>query len=134
MNARAATLVSVLLAFPTGRDLGAQEKAEVAKTEQPVRSTRFFDRPVDYWGRGLGYDDAARSESGHETSPEEKPGKKATVSEWGQVVKLPDGTLSYHELPGPLVQVLEHPTPENIRAYFQWRMERAGKVLRAAEL
>ncbi|HVR87201.1 MAG TPA: thioredoxin family protein, partial [Planctomycetota bacterium] len=69
-----------------------------------------------------------------EKGKDDKPTKKMAGSEWGQVVKLPDGTLSYHELPELLVQVLENPTPENIRAYFDWRMEKAGKVLRAAQL
>jgi len=130
----AAAIVSVMLAFSAGSDLGAQEKAEEAKKGKPAAPARFFDRPIDYWGRGLGWGEEPGTDSRRDNRPDEKQTKKAPGSDWGQVVKLPDGTLSYHELPGPLVQVLENPTPDSIRAYFEWRMERAGKVLRAAQL
>jgi hypothetical protein len=117
-----------------GSELVAQEGDAQAKKEKPVLVRRFFDRPIDYWGRGLDFEDESK---GAEKDPKRTPGgsaQKAQPTEWGQVVKLPDGTLSYHDLPRPLVDVLENPSPENIRAYFAFRMSKTQKILRAAEL
>jgi len=134
MKSQVAILVwSVVAVLPSG-SLLAQEKADASKKEKPPFSTRFFDRPIDFWDRGLGWAEESSLEARAEKVKDEKPPKKPAPSEWGQVVKLPDGTMSYHELPAPLVGVLENPTPENIRAYYDWRMEKAGKVLRAAQL
>jgi thiol-disulfide isomerase/thioredoxin len=113
-----------------GSQLLAQDGDAPVKKPAPVR--RFFDRPIDYWGRGLGYQE--ESKGAGEKPPELRPAPARAPSEWGQVVTLPDGTLSYHELPRPLVDVLENPSPENIRAYFAFRLSKTQKILRAAEL
>jgi len=124
----------VAAAASFGSELIAQDGDAQAKKEKPVTQRRFFDRPIDYWGRGLGFEEDSKGTDKDPKHPEVGPGQKAQASEWGQVVKLPDGTLSYHELPQPLVDVLENPTPENIRAYFAFRMSKTQKILRAAEL
>ena len=59
--------------------------------------------------------------------------RKGGGSEWAQVVRQQDGSYAYHDLPRPLVDVLEDPSPEKIRAYFEWKLRRAEKILRAAE-
>lgn len=129
------TPTSIAIAFLSvlffATDLLAQEKEDAPKPENPAVLRRFFDKPIDYWGRGLGFEEEI-SQSGK--GREGKPAPISKPSEWGQVVKQPDGTLSYQELPRPLTQVLDHPTPENIRAYFEWRLARTTKILRAAEL
>ena len=86
---------------------------------------RFFARPLDYWQHGLRYPEPA---------PASVPNAPGTPGEWGQVVKLSDGSFSYQELPPALVRVLEQPTPEHIKAYFEWKLGRTRKILRAAEL
>jgi hypothetical protein len=127
-------LVSAALALAGQMELSAQERLDGPRKDKSSVTTRFFERPIDFWDRGLTLGDEPSADPRQEKGKDEKPAKKSAGSEWGQVVKLPDGTVTYHELPGPLVQVLENPTPENIRAYFDWRMEKAGKVLRAAQL
>lgn len=117
-----------------GIEIVAQEGDAHAKKEKPALVRRFFDRPIDYWGRGLDYEDESKANDKDPKRTPAGPAQKASPSEWGQVVKLPDGTLSYHELPRPLVDVLENPSPENIRAYFAFRMTKTQKILRAAEL
>jgi hypothetical protein len=110
-----------------------QDQAEPPRREWPEPTPRFFERPIDYWQRGIVYERPGGDERNERTPGPRTPGS-APTSDWGQMVKGPDGSLTFHELPKPLVQVLENPSPENIRAYFQWRMSRAQKVLRAAEL
>lgn len=114
MNA-ATPVLAAMLTLDLVANVGAQEAPPADKA--PVRAPRFFDRPIDYWRRGTA-----------------EPKVPDSPSDWGQVVKLPDGTLAYHELPKPLVRVLEDPSRENIQMYFEWRMSRAKKILRAAEL
>jgi hypothetical protein len=126
-------LVAALVAT-FGTEVLAQEREPQSKEDKPVVVRRFFDRPIDYWGRGLDFEDATTGAARSEKGPEARPGQKSQPSEWGQMVKLPDGTFSYRELPRPLVEVLDNPTPENIRAYFAFRMSRTQKILRAAEL
>ncbi len=113
-------------------ELRAQDSP--SKENSPVRTSRFFDRPIDYWQRGIGYGKEKGTDSREDTKAIRKPEAVSPPSDWGQVVKLPDGSLAYHELPKPLVRVLEDPSPENIRGYLEWRMSRAQKILRAAEL
>lgn len=82
---------------------------------------RFFDRPIDYWNTGRG--------------PVEDGGKKpAPTGDWGHSVKLENGEMAWRDLPAPLVALLEDPTPEKVQTYFEWRVARTKKILRAAEL
>jgi hypothetical protein len=134
VTARIRLLALALLAVLPGGDLGAQEKEEGPGKEKPPFPVRFFDRPIDFWGRGLGYEEEANSDPRPARAPEDRGSRKTPPSEWGQVVRLPDGTLTYRELPRPLVRVLEDPTPGNIRAYLDWRIGRTQKILRAAEI
>jgi hypothetical protein len=76
-------------------------------------SWRFFETGIDLWG---------------------KPQGSVSARAWGDTLRLPDGTVAFRELPRELVRVLESPTRENVRAYLEWRLERARKILRAAEL
>ncbi len=114
------------MACLSGR-LEAQEKPAGEAKESPPPVRRFFDRPIDYWQHGLLYEE------------DKKPGpptagvSKSVPSDWGQLVKQADGTMAYRELPRPLVDVLEDPSPEKIRAYFEWKLTRTQKILRAAE-
>jgi hypothetical protein len=110
--------------------LGTGLAQDAPAEKSPRRPTRFFDRPIDYWQSGAVFGE----ELGKDPKVPRKPEAAGPPSDWGQVVKLPDGTLAYQELPKPLVRILEDPSRENIRAYFEWRMSRARKVLRAAEL
>jgi hypothetical protein len=130
-------LMSVLVAAAAtafGSDVLGQEGDPPPRKEKTPVARRFFDHPIDYWGRGLEFEDDSKGSEKTEKSSEAKRVPKRPPSEWGQVVKLPDGTFSYHELPRPLVDVLENPSPENIRAYFAFRMDKTQKILRAAEL
>jgi hypothetical protein len=127
-----ALVAAAVTAF--GSDVLGQEGDTPPKKEKPPIARRFFDRPIDYWGRGLEFEDDSKGSEKTEKSSEAKRVPKRPPSEWGQVVKLPDGTFSVHELPRPLVDVLENPSPENIRAYFAFRMDKTQKILRAAEL
>jgi hypothetical protein len=77
---------------------------------------RFFDRPIDFWGRGKTLE-----------TPREEP------DDWAVAIRMPDGRIAVQALPAPLVAVLEDPSPEKVRAYFEWRLRRAVKILRAAE-
>lgn len=100
---------------------GVSNAADAAPSPAP----RFFGRPLDYWQQGLRYP---------EPVPVGAPPATGAPGEWGQVVKLPDGSFSYQELPPALVRVLEQPTPEHLKAYFEWKLGRTRKILRAAEL
>lgn len=125
------TMVAFIFCMAAGAQ--AQDHAELPRRERPEPTPRFFERPIDYWQRGIVFERPAGDERNERTTAQRPPGS-TPASDWGQMVKGPDGSLTFHELPKPLVQVLENPSPENIRAYFQWRMSRAQKVLRAAEL
>jgi hypothetical protein len=114
--------------------LDAQEKPAGEPHDGPPPVRRFFDRPIDYWQHGLIYLDDPKQPSPSSGSTAQPGGtSKPAPSDWGQLVKQPDGTMAYHELPRPLVEVLEDPTPEKIRAYFEWKLARTQKILRAAE-
>jgi hypothetical protein len=134
MTARISRLVLALLACALGLDLGAQEEEKGKKREKPSFAARFFDRPIDYWGRGLEFEEKATPDPRLRKAPEDRRGEPAPDFEWGRGIPLSDGMLPFHELPRPLVRVLEDPTPGNIRAYFEWRIGRIRKILRAAEL
>lgn len=112
--------------------LEAQEQASVQAKEGPPPVRRFFDRPIDYWQHGLSYEEEKKSAT---TPAANKPASvpKQNPSDWGQLVKQADGTMAYHELPRQLIEVLEDPSPEKIRAYFEWKLSRTQKILRAAE-
>ena len=115
-------LVGSLQGLAAGQDVGRTGGG----APKPVR--RFFDRPIDLWRTGLEF------RSGSEKARED--GKAAPPpggEDWGQIVRLPDGQMAYRELPKPLVRLLEDPSTEHVRAYFDWRLERARKILRAAE-
>ncbi len=105
--------------------LQAVTGAADAAVSGPAPVPRFFARPLDYWQQNLRYPEPAAPHA---------PGSPNGSSEWGQVVKLPDGSLRFQELPLPLVRVLEDPTPGHLRAYFEWKLGRTRKILRAAEL
>ena len=111
----------------------AQERESQEKREPAPPNPRFFNRPVDYWQRGLSYEAPApaKSQDGHGDSG--RPSKSASRNDWTQAVRQQDGSFAYYELPKPLVDVLEDPSPEKIRAYFEWKLGRTQKILRAAE-
>jgi len=127
-SAPAIVLCILSLAVP----LEAQEQASVQAKESPPPVRRFFDRPIDYWQQGLSYEDEKKPASAPGAG---QPGAlpKHSPSDWGQLVKQADGTMAYHELPRPLIEVLEDPSPVKIRAYFEWKLARTQKILRAAE-
>lgn len=115
--------------------LGSAQAQDAPPTEKPQTCTpRFFDRPIDYWQRGIAYSDGKTADQGRDSRPNQKSDPSTASSDWGQAIRLPDGTVAYQDLPKLLVRVLEEPTPDNIRTYFEWRMTRAQKILRAAEL
>lgn len=119
----------VAAAFALGV-IGTGMAQDAPAEKSPGRAPRFFERPIDYWQSGAVFGEGI----GKDPRVPRKPDASDPPSDWGQVVRLPDGTLAYQELPKPLVRILEDPSRENIRAYFDWRMSRAKKVLRAAEL
>jgi hypothetical protein len=112
----------------------AQERPGGEGKDSPPPVRRFFDRPIDYWQHGVLYEDDKKPASPASGGPGQ-PGlvSRSAPSEWGQLAKQPDGTMAYHELPRQLIEVLEDPTPEKIRAYFEWKLARTQKILRAAE-
>jgi len=123
----------VLLVLVLAGKLEAQDPAEPIPRDTPGSPSRFFDRPIDYWQRGLRYENAGGG-GRDDRSRALATGAPPPPSDWSQVVKQPDGSFAVHELPKPLIQVLDNPSPENIRAYLEWRSTRAEKILRAAEL
>ena len=129
-----APLLLGMIVHLTGQ-LRAQEVvgAEAGAKTAPA-GPRFFQNPIDYWQRGVSYEERDQQERKSASPPSGKVPLTVKRSDWGQVVTLPDGTLAYHELPKPLVAVLEDPSPDHIRAYFEWRLARTQKILRAAEL
>jgi hypothetical protein len=128
------TLLGAAVLDLPARTLEAQEAALPGSRDASAPPRRFFDRPIDYWRRGLLYPEEAAADGKEPREPDRTPPPRKAQSDWGQVVRLPDGTLGYQDLPAPLVAVLDDPTPEKIRAYFDWRIRRTQKVLRAAEL
>lgn len=130
MSRRSLSALALFLLSLAG-PLGAQEQASIQAKESPPPIRRFFERPIDYWQHGLSYEDEKKPA----TSPTAKPSTlpKQNPSDWGQLVKQSDGTMAYHELPRQLIEVLEDPSPEKIRAYFEWKLARTQKILRAAE-
>jgi hypothetical protein len=126
-------LYLVAMFIRLGQSALAQENDLAPKGDAALPIHRFFSRPVDYWQQGLTFEADKKpgpKESRHETARSPRP---VGPSDWSQVVRQPDGTLAYRELPRPLVQVLEDPSPENIRAYFEWKLARTEKILRAAQ-
>lgn len=111
----------------------AQERESQEKREPAPPNPRFFTRPVDYWQRGLSYEAPAPGKARDGRGDPGRPSRSAGRNDWGQVVRQPDGSFAYYELPKPLVDVLEDPSPEKIRAYFEWKLGRTQKILRAAE-
>ena len=132
MNRRPAfATVTLWLAFlvPSAH---AQDREPEEKRE-PIPIPRFFDRPVDYWHRGLSYEAPAAAKAQDGRGDPGRPSRPAGRNDWGQVVRQQDGSFAYYELPKPLVDVLEDPSPDKIRAYFEWKLGRTQKILRAAE-
>jgi hypothetical protein len=128
-----ALLILALWTFVLDAGVWAQEKTEADQKDAPRPARRFFDRPIDYWQLGLAFPEEKKpaptnAGPGRPGAPGNPP-----PSDWGQVIKQPDGSLAFHELPRPLVDVLEDPSPEKIRAYLDWKMTRAQKILRAAQ-
>lgn len=110
-----------------------QERESQEKREPASPSPRFFDRPVDYWQRGLSYEPPAPVKAQDGRGDTGRSSRAAGRNDWGQVVRQQDGSFAYYELPKPLVDVLEDPSPDKIRAYFEWKLGRTQKILRAAE-
>jgi len=121
--ATANALVGLLALIP---ELAAQDNREVA-----APAPRFFDRPLDYWARGLSYSTPSPSAGGDGALT--KSIQHSQRSDWTQVVRQPDGSYASYALPKPLVDVLEDPSVERIKAYFEWKLGRTWKILRAAE-
>lgn len=123
--------LTALLRFAPGA--AAQEETSRGLQDSTSAPRRFFDRPVDYWQRGLSYPAPEETEAtGPGRDPQKSSGSRAG-SDWTQAVRQPDGSWTVRELPRPLVQVLEDPSPEKVRAYFEWKWSRMEKILRAAE-
>jgi hypothetical protein len=114
-------------------DASGQERETPEKKPLPPVPHRFFDRPIDYWQRGLGYEEPKETEPKSEKREGRNTARTPAPSDWGQMVKQPDGTLAFHDLPRPLIEVLEDPSPDKVRAYFEWKLTRTQKILRAAE-
>lgn len=106
---------------------GAQDEAAARKEPPSKPSFRFFEKPVDLWQTGRG------TREGNRTRGDSQTQSKPPAGDWGQVVRTPSGDLVLRELPEPLVAVLEDPSPENIRAFFEWRLGKARKILKAAQ-
>lgn len=121
-------IVAGIVAAGIGSSLVAQESGHAGKLEGPERRHRFFDRPIDLWGKGLRYSEACEGKAG--PNPAGDPSAKG----WGEIVRLPNGEVAYQELPRPLVAMLENPTPQAVRGYLEWRLEKMRKILMAAEL
>lgn len=124
-----------------GLPLLAQERALLESPCRPGenapagRDHRFFERPIDFWGKGLPLEPPGESDpTGPEiTGPGGTSGREPRSHDWVQFVQLPGGQMALYELPRPLVRVLEDPSESNIRAYLEWRKVRTDKILRAAE-
>ena len=127
--------VAALVAFLAARSATAQER-DPAPTKDPAPlPPRFFSRPIDYWQQGwiLESPPSGPAPAAAPPSPAPRSAPKPDPSDWGQRIRQADGTFTVQELPRPLVQVLEDPSPDNVRAYFEWKQARTRKILRAAE-
>jgi hypothetical protein len=111
----------------------SQEQDPVPQENPLPSSRRFFDRQIDYWQEGHCGKEAAPSPAMDANPPASKLALKKGPGDWGQRVMQADGTVATLELPRPLIDVLEDPSPENVRAYFEWKLTRTRKILRAAE-
>jgi hypothetical protein len=124
---------SGILAAVLAGSFGLRAMAQEGREEAP-KAHRFFESPVDFWQKGIRIAQEAERGGGAEKGRAEgAPASSGVSNDWSFAVKLPDGKTGYQTLPDRLVQVLEDPSPEKVRAYFEWRLERAAKILRAAE-
>ena len=127
-----AVSLAAFLRFAPGAAAQQPERV-VGPQEAPSGHRRFFDRPVDYWQKGLSQPAPKESESAVGSAEQPNIPAWSAGGDWSQVVRQPDGSTAVRELPRPLAQVLEDPSPDKIRAYFEWRWSRMEKILRAAE-
>lgn len=111
----------------------AEDPAAPPKPEPPAHAPRFFVHPLDYW-ETTPQPSRARAAIAEKTASDSAgSSREGGASPWSRRVQMSDGTYRTEDLPPLLVQVLEDPTPENIRAYFEWRADRTRKILRAAQ-
>jgi hypothetical protein len=133
LRPHSALLILVLELLLLDARAWAQEKPEGDKKDAPCAARRFFDRPIDYWQLGLAFPEEKKPAPKNVGLGQPVLPEKPAPSDWGQVIKQPDGSFAFHELPRALVDVLEDPSPQKIQAYLEWKLTRAQKILRAAQ-
>ncbi|HEV3029370.1 MAG TPA: hypothetical protein VG457_17455, partial [Planctomycetota bacterium] len=119
MRTWTALVSAAVFAVLAHRSANAQERDPAPKKDRPPAPRRFFDRPIDYWQQGLILENRPFDAAQAVPPPPPDPTSKQGPSEWSRRAQRPDGTFATEELPRPLVQVLEDPSPENVRAYFE---------------
>ena len=54
--------------------------------------------------------------------------------DWKEPVINTNGQTTYYTPPGPMLVLLENPTPENAKAYLAWQKLKVEKITKAQEV
>ncbi len=54
--------------------------------------------------------------------------------DWREPVASSNGHITYYTPPGPMLTLLENPTPQNAEAYLAWQKQKVQKILKAQEV
>ena len=54
--------------------------------------------------------------------------------DWREPVLGSDGTMQYYTPPDPVLRLLNDPTPENARSYFDWQKAKTERIIKAQEV
>ncbi|MBI3602616.1 MAG: hypothetical protein HY209_06985 [Candidatus Omnitrophica bacterium] len=54
--------------------------------------------------------------------------------DWREPTVASDGHIASYTPPGPMLTLLENPTPENAKVYLAWQKQKVQKIFKAQEL
>ncbi len=54
--------------------------------------------------------------------------------DWREPMTSSNGHITYYTPPGPILSLLENPTPQNAKAYLAWQKQKVQKILKAQEV
>jgi transposase-like protein len=128
MNPKVAAAFLVVLHLGSSHG-HAQEKRGESESASLPRSTRLFDRPIDYWRTGATFE-PPKVEHPTETDPA-APKIQVRENVWAQPIRMPDGSWTIYVPPRAVLDFLETPSKETAKAYLAWKTEQAEKLRRA---
>lgn len=102
------------------------ERASENRAEDRGAETRFFQMTIDFWKTG------PKKDARPTKTETAFPPSRETI--WAEPIRQPDGRYSVYLPPKAVLDFLEDPTPENLKAYLDWKRARAEKLQRAMEL